>query len=702
VPILWSKMEFWKDLTINQQASYFDTFFLTIVHEFGHAQGLQHTLTSGAMATSVTRGTTKAQALTPDDIAGVSLLYPAAGYVASTGSISGTVLLSGNGVNLGSVVAVSTNGIAISSLTNPDGTYRIDGVPPGQYYVYVHPLPPPEPGESTPDAIVPPEDLHQNQFQANINFDTQFFGGTRDWTQTPPVSVNAGNVTTGVNFNVQSRPGPTLSGMVTYVYEGGNPVQAGPLPPQTRTSVVFYAAGALVNNDTQLAPGLNVSVIGGTAQVETNTISFYYGYVYLVLDTFATSSPTPITLAVTVPNDMYVLPMAFTVVTSPPPTVSAVSPGTDGQGNPTATIFGSNINSSMRVLFDGARANMLSVNPDGSLVVSPPPASAGYQAAVEVLSNDDQTSSEALVAEPPVYSYSGPSAPAISVSPSSVTSGTDVLVQITGYNTNFISGRTTVGFGSCDILVRQVWVQGVGSLLVDISVAATAPATLSSITVATGLQVSTLTTTFQIAAAVPGQVSMHTPVVNQVTGLAGTPVGGTAVINTTGLPANLAGWTLLISSQQVSFSANAAGQLIVTIPSGFLTGPAVVQLISPSGATIPPIAMQIDPPPPVISAALNAAGAAINGSASVKSGDSITLIVSGLADSNNIAPSAASVQVSVGGVVQTATTVTSLAQPGACAVQVVIPANLPSQSQTPVILMDGTRVSGTYFVNVQN
>jgi hypothetical protein len=370
----------------------------------------------------------------------------------------------------------------------------------------------------------------------------------------------------------------------------------------------------------------------------------------------------------------------------------------------------------MRILFDGAHADLRSVNSDGSLLVSPPPASAGYQAAVEVLSNDWQTSSEALgTTEPPVFSYSTLSTPSISVSAATVTAGTDTLVWITGYNTDFIDGRTFVGFGSSDILVRQVWVLGVGSLLVNISVNAGAPATRTSVSVATGLQLATLLTAFQISAASPGQISMHAPVVNQLTGLAGVPVGGTALINTTGLPQNttglpqsLAGWSLLISSQQVSFSLGTGapggpgpGQIVASIPSGMLTGPAVVQLIPPNGASIPPIAMEIDPPPPVITSALTSSGQAISGSVSVQSGETITLIVSGLDDSNNAAPAPATVQVNFGGVIQTAATVTQAAQ-GACAVQVAVPANLPDQVQTPVTLTVGTRVSQTYFIDVQN
>jgi hypothetical protein len=108
-----SKVQLRSDLTVYQQASYYDSFFLTIAHEFGHAMGLQHTLTSGLMATPVTSATSKAAPLSADDIAGISMLYPVSGYGNITGAISGVVLQNGTGVNLASVVALSSNGIAI-------------------------------------------------------------------------------------------------------------------------------------------------------------------------------------------------------------------------------------------------------------------------------------------------------------------------------------------------------------------------------------------------------------------------------------------------------------------------------------------------------------------------------------------------------------------------------------------------------------
>ena len=93
---------------------------------------------------------------------------------------------------MANVVALSANGTAISTLSNPDGTFVIQGVPPGQYYVYASPLPPPQTGETYPDNIVPPEDSPGNPFPANTGFDTEFLGGTRNWTQSGVVDGERG------------------------------------------------------------------------------------------------------------------------------------------------------------------------------------------------------------------------------------------------------------------------------------------------------------------------------------------------------------------------------------------------------------------------------------------------------------------------------------------------------------------------------
>ena len=212
-------MQLRKDLTAPgyQQPSYSDEFFTTLVHEFGHALGLQHTFTSSVMSTAITRATTRGLPLAADDVSGISLLYPAGSYAASTGSLTGQVLAAdGTGINLASVVALSPNGTAISGMTRPDGSYRIDGIPPGQYFVYAHPLPPAQTGEGTPANIMPPVDAQNDDFSANTKFATQFFPGTQDWTQAAVISVAAGKSIGKIDFIVAARPGPAVYGMETY------------------------------------------------------------------------------------------------------------------------------------------------------------------------------------------------------------------------------------------------------------------------------------------------------------------------------------------------------------------------------------------------------------------------------------------------------------------------------------------------------
>jgi hypothetical protein len=700
LPILRSQIQFRKNLTVTspQQASFYDSSFTTMVHEFGHSLGLQHTLTSATMSTYITRSTTKALPLAADDVAGISVLYPTPGYLASTGSITGQVTLNGGGVSLASVVALSpTTGIAISNLTNPDGSYRIDAVPPGNYLLYVHPLPPAAQGEAGPDAIVLPQDAAQNPFPANTGFVTQFFPGTRDWTQAQILSVNAGNTVQFANFNVQGSAGPVVYGMQL---SGGvnNAVEASPmLEGNGSFSLEFTAPGTTVG--TQLAPGLNVSIIGSQAPasvVPGYTKYYTQGYVSLGVYTSSVLTTTPVALAVTVANDLYVLPAAFFVVPSGPPTLTNLSPGTDQYGNGTLTVNGASLSSSTQFVFDGTVATILSANGDGSFTLAAPPAPGPYSSSIEALNPDGQTSGQAIVfGNPPQYQYNYANPAQIQISPSpTLLPGTDTVVQINGNNTNFLNGQPLVGFGSSDVVVKQIFVTGPGLLQVNVSVNPLAPPTATTVTVTTGMQTATETLYMQILAANPNQISLHAPVINAVTGLAGVPAGGAAIINVTGIPQNLTGWTLTIGNQLVN-PTFLNGQLQVNIPNGLPVGPALVQLTSPSGAIIPPIVMKIDAPPPVISSVTSVSGSQISSSQPAHPGDILILNVIGLADGVT-ALTPANMFATVGGV---PVPVIQVISPQ---VAIQLPQSVPTGTAVPLYLGVGTRLSSAFSLNIHD
>ena len=722
VPILRSKLQLRKDLTAAgyQQSSYTDAFFMTLVHEFGHTLGLQHTFTSATMSTAITRATMRGAPLAADDVSGISLLYPAGGYAASTGSITGqvTAAASGTGVNLASVVALSTSGVAVSGMTRPDGTYEIDGIPPGQYYIYVHPLPPPQAGEAAPANIVTPADPQKDNFAANTGFVTQFFPGTQDWTQAAPAGVGAGSVVKGVNFAVTPSGGPAVYAMETYGYPQGVAIPAPPFVPTTRNGLVFYANGATVNNQSAMAPGLTASIIGSAASIEPGSLQYFAsGFLLAWVDTAAIKTETPVALAVRLNGDLYVLPAAFTIVPGGAPSITAVTLPSSGSTAAT-NVAGTNLTASTRILLDGSPAQILAANKDGSLDILQPPALSGMQATVEAVNPDGQTSLQSLGATPaPLLTYPQANTPQIYQTPDAVIAGTDTLMVISGVDTHFADGQTVVGFGSSDISVRGQWVVNSTMVILNLTVDPAARPGTTYITVATGLEIVTAPNMLNVAAAVPGQISLRVPVLNAVTGLAGIPAGGTARIATTGLPADLTGWTLTVGPLPAAFTADVNGVLTVQVPIGLGLGAQPVQLVPPASltvATIPRVILQLDSAPPLILWGVDTPipdGGPVLVSASNPAplGESVTLMVYGLSSPSGVLPSAGAVWLNIGGAIYPATTVTRVpADPNSTAppsdlayVSFIAPPTLVldptvSSPSVPVMVGTGTRLSAPY------
>ncbi|HEV8041586.1 MAG TPA: matrixin family metalloprotease [Bryobacteraceae bacterium] len=533
VPIVRSRIYLPNDLTqvstYGDFPSYSEPFFVTMVHEFGHSLGLQHTLTSSVMSTIYTSAASKATPLGADDIAGVSVLYPADKYLGTVGSLSGHVMHGSTGLGLASVVALSITSPAISTLTNPDGSYRMDGVPPGQYLVYAHPLPPALYGESSPDNIIYPTDVNGNPLGLNYNaFATQFFtgnyGGTRDANQGYSTPVFAGELTSGVDFHVDSRPFQAVYAVRTYGFSTTNvPLTSPPLTRGMATpSPVAAAGGGLLeanNANNVITPGLNISVLG-TAATASNLRAYPPPTPYIAVDVQVnvTAGEGPKHLLFATPDDIYVLPAAFSVVVSGPPSITSVTPSLDANGNRIVLIAGSNFvanpitatSVATTILFDGLPGVIQGTTKSGQLIVTPPPGQNGYSATVEALNSDGQ-SSLFLQPTPPTFSYGGglsatPTAGALaslSVTPKLLVAGSPTTVDIVGANAFFIAGQTLVGFGTSDVVVNQVTVLSSNHLSVQVT--PTVTVATSGINVTTGLEVISQAMGNQVTTANPKQ-----------------------------------------------------------------------------------------------------------------------------------------------------------------------------------------------------
>jgi matrixin/carboxypeptidase family protein len=129
------------------------------LHEIGHLQGLGHSalgetelragggrrvLASGAVMFPIafSAGNIEERTLRPDDVAGISDIYPDNDFRSRTGSIGGKVTKNGAGVYGAHVVAFNLqSGEMVGNFSlDTNGTFAIAGLEPGPYVVRVEPL----------------------------------------------------------------------------------------------------------------------------------------------------------------------------------------------------------------------------------------------------------------------------------------------------------------------------------------------------------------------------------------------------------------------------------------------------------------------------------------------------------------------------------------------------------------------------------
>ncbi|MDB5034322.1 MAG: Matrixin [Chlorobi bacterium] len=260
-----------------------DEYKATITHEIGHFLGLGHSQVSmhadyATMYPVIEK--TAQKTLSPDDQAAISILYPAAGYTATVGGITGTVRRLPNtslsGVNV--IAEDSATGAAYSTVVDyfsggksgfdnapaATGTYTFTGLPPGRYFVRIEPVTATFTGGSSVASYDTP---------ANMNIDREWYNGTAEngdmlldnVNEKTGVVVAAGATTSNISF--LENESITISSLV---YHDGTPYYLFDLPQAgiSRYAVRFTApgTGSLVGVKFKLGAG-SVLPLNGTLTV---------------------------------------------------------------------------------------------------------------------------------------------------------------------------------------------------------------------------------------------------------------------------------------------------------------------------------------------------------------------------------------------------------------------------------------------------
>jgi hypothetical protein len=579
--------------TASSAASYGEAFFLTAVHEIGHTLGLQHTLTSSVMSTEVTRAATKAQPLAADDIAGISGLYPKAGFASSVGSISGRVTLGGGGVTLASVVALSPDGVSVSSLTQPDGSYTITGLVPASYYLYVHPLPPATQGETYPANIIPSRNVDGELTAAYTNFKPQFYPAASQFWDAQPIYMTAGETKQDFNFDVAGHSTPKLFGVTTYSFPGQIAVKPGTL--STVGGRNFVVATGYGLNSTARA-----TVLGGSASVSGikpysaayTQIDFNYGFV---------PGEGPRHLMFEQNGESYLLPSAFRLTKNAPPLIQTFE--VDDAITSSSNVFklsGARLSMNTTVLFDGVAGTVRSAAEDGtSLVVEIPPAPGLYRSTVVAMNNDGQSS--LYLDAPLALTYQDRPASSVTLNTAELVAGSEGMLEITGVDTSF-SADSALTFSTGEIVTRRVWALSPTRLLASVTVSPTVPESLLAPKVLSGLRAAdSEPNALHVIAALPDQVRISGPITSLATGSEDVPAGSKAVVNVSNVLATTAlnSIQITVSGIPATVVAAADGQVTFLVPLELPPGPAIVSVVA-INVPAPRVVLSVDLPAPVI------------------------------------------------------------------------------------------------------
>ena len=544
------------------RTSFSELFFSTLVHEIGHALGLQHTLASSAMSTDITRSTTRPQPLGADDLAGLSVLYPTAAFKRRTGTVQGRVSFrDGSPAALASVAAIHPSGAVLTALTDPDGRYVLEGLQPGDYLLFVQPLPPASQEGLGPANVVLPVDLLGISLSASSTFRGTFRGGGNSAAGSPRVAVRGGDTISAVDFNVERRTAASVYNVTTYSFPGNNASAVHPafLDLTTRDGFLVATGQGL----TAALPQLQLEAIGRDVQIRAaGPYEADSRFARIDFNQAPFAAPGALHLLFRTPDDLYLLPAAVQLTDQPAPVIHWITPDFSSPDD-YWRVGGERFDAASEVYFDGAPGQVLDYDADSQeIIVVPPPGPPGRSAVVTVYNPDGQSSALTLPDGNAVFAYPSGAAPAFELAPAEMAAGSDALIQVRVSGTGLDSSQLDLGFGSSDIVVRDIDVVSPDRLRAVVSVRAGATSGRYPITLSNGLQTVVRRDAFQVVEAPTGlqtgPVVRYQGLVNSATGRPDLSPGTMASLFGT----NLSGGDP--SSLRVTFNGTSAQLLAVT------------------------------------------------------------------------------------------------------------------------------------------
>ena len=658
VPIVKSQVILSNNLATNARprSSFSELFFNTLVHELGHALGLQHSLASSAMSTDVTRSTTRARPLAADDVAGISALYPTELFEEFFGVIEGRVTdLANRPIPLASVAAVRPGGDVVTALTDRQGRYKIEGLLPGRYLLYVHPLPPTEQSGLGPARIVLPTDAQGTTLSAAPSFLTQFFGGVVRPEDSPFVEVESGSETENRDFRVRRRRQPALYDVSTYSFPGNRAPGVHPaFVNLTQEGDFVLASGAGTVSDLRQ---VRVEALGRPVDILPPTrYDRDPRFARIDFEASPFAGVGPLHLMFRTANDFYVLPAAARLTSQAAPVIHWMTPDFS-QDSPAWRVTGDNFHPRSRVFFDGAQAQVADFDElSRELIVNPPPGPPGHRAVITVYNPDGQSSAFTLPDGNVVFRYADFAEPRIRLSPSRSAADRDLVITVLTDSLEIDPSQFSIGFGSSDIVTRDIEVVAPNRARAVVTIRRGAAPDVYPVTIANGLQTVVLPDRFEVDPVALtsdfAPVIRHGGLVNSATGTPDISPGTRATLvgdNLAVIPGDV---RVTFNGQQARVIRASAGQVELVVPARVPPGVAELRVFNGEAAS-EPLLVRLRRVSPGLFRALRTNGQLLGSGAQIRPGEAIELLATGINSvagvATDVAASLAGLQIEVGG-----------------------------------------------------